>query len=82
MKFSLLIDTGGPDPAAELAIEQLVFDQLRKRIKRRIELMSCHAHGGGATITIVGREGSQWNFNVTACCTDFARRVKWKIEDL
>lgn len=70
------------DPRHEAAVEALVVDELRRRIKKAVELMVCQVHGRTASIKATGRVGTRFDFQVTGCCTDFARRVKWRLEEL
>lgn len=70
------------DPRQEAAVEAFVIDALRRRIKKAVELMVCQVHGRAPSIKATGRVGSRFDFQVTGCCTDFTRRVKWQLDEL
>ncbi len=77
----IVLELDAPDPAVEAAVEALVQDELRKRLKGRIQTMICQQHARTPTVTVRGRVGSRFDYHVTGCCHDFVRRVKCRLEE-
>jgi len=69
------------DARHEAAVEALIIDTLRRRIRKAVELMVCQIHGRDPSIRAVGRAGTRFDFHVTGCCTAFVRQVKWQLEE-
>ncbi len=71
-----------PDPDASAEVEALLIDEIRRRLRKALDLVYCQRHGDFPTITARGRVGDRFDFHVTGCCHEFVRQVKWRIDEL
>jgi hypothetical protein len=71
-----------PDPAVEAEVEALLIDEIKRRLRKALDMMYCKRHGDFPTITARGRVGERFDFHVTGCCHEFVRQVKWRLDEL
>ena len=79
MYWVFTIDQGVP-PDQRSALEAEA-DALRRRIKRSIQTLTCPIHGRSPQVRVTGFASGQLDLQVSGCCHDFVRRVKWRIDD-
>lgn len=74
----LVFDWPGPVPD-EVDTEYL--DGVRRQVRKATQLMTCRAHGKGVTVALVPQPDAHTvGLQVTGCCPEFLRQVKWKLE--
>ncbi len=78
MRLIVEFNTAGPPPPDLRAAAAAA----RRQVAQAVQTLVCPTHGRGPTVVLTATGVDQIDLSVQACCVDFGRRVKWRVEGL